>query len=322
MLRIIADYITYSLFRLETGSKLAESVDFFLYDSMKILVLLFVMISSIGFLRSFVSQNKVRRWLEGKPEILSNIAASLFGALTPFCSCSSIPLFLSFIKAGLPLGATFSFLIASPLINEYLVVLMIGFFGFKITGFYIVSGLVIGILSGLVIGRMKLEKNIEKDFRYETVTAIEDEIFPNLKSRVLYGINEGWAIVKNIWKWVLFGVGVGAIIHNYIPSEFIQGLLDAGGIFTVPLATIIGIPMYGGCAAIVPIAVVLFKKGLPLGTALAFMMAVSALSLPEAIILKRAMNLKLIAIFFGIVFVGITFTGYLINWLAPLIIIP
>jgi uncharacterized membrane protein YraQ (UPF0718 family) len=277
------------------------------------------MISVIGFIRSYVSQKKIRSWLGGKHPVLGCTAASLFGAVTPFCSCSSIPLFLGFIKAGIPLGVTFAFLVTSPLINEYLVVLMLGFFGLKITLIYIASGLIIGIGSGLVIGAMKLEKHLEPSFTGDMSTKVKDEKYKDLWSRIRYGLDEGITITKKIWVWVLFGVALGAVIHNLIPREVIENVMKAGGIFTVPIATLLGVPMYGSCTAIVPIAVALFEKGVPLGTALAFMMGVAALSLPEAIILRRAMKLKLIGIFFGIVALGIIIIGYTINAFSSLL---
>jgi hypothetical protein len=189
---------------------------------------------------------------------------------------------------------------------------MWGFFGWKITLAYIISGILIGTISGIILGKMKLEKHLVKDLITKKVK-VKEAIYDNLKSRFYFGIAEARSIVRKIWLWVLVGVGIGAAIHNYVPQEIIQSIINKGGIFTVPIATLLGVPMYGSCAAIVPIAVVLFQKGIPLGTALAFMMATAALSLPEAIILRRAMKLKLIAIFFGIVTLAIIFTGYLLN---------
>ncbi len=314
MLQLIVDWLVYSVLKLDSSSKLAQSLNFFVYDSIKILLLLFVMIAFIGFLRTYLPQKKVKKWLTGMKLGLGNLSASLFGAITPFCSCSSIPIFLGFLEAGIPLGVTFSFLITSPLINEYLVVLMWGFFGWKITLAYIISGILIGTISGIILGKMKLEKHLVKDLIAKKVE-IKETKHEGIKSRVSFGINEATSITKKIWIWVLVGVGIGASIHNYVPQEVIQKIITAGGIFTVPIAVVLGVPMYGSCAAIVPIAVVLFQKGIPLGTALAFMMATAALSLPEAIILRRAMKLKLIAIFFGIVTLAIIFTGYLLNLL-------
>lgn len=319
MLQLAVDWLTYSLFKLNPGSRLGASINFFIYDAIKILLLLFVMISLIGFLRSFISEQKVKAWIIGKKG-LGNFFAALFGAVTPFCSCSSIPLFMSFLKAGIPIGVTFSFLITSPLINEYLVVLMLGFFGWKITLAYCISGMSIGIIAGIILGRMSLEKYVEKDIAPISVEASCRIECRGIKQRIYFGINEAVCIVKKLWFWVLIGVGLGALIHNYVPQEAVQSIISRTGIFSVPLATLIGVPMYGSCAAIVPIAVVLFQKGFPLGTALAFMMAVAALSLPEAIMLRRAMELKLIAIFFTITSLGIIFTGYLLNILQKILV--
>jgi len=314
MLQIAIDWLVYSLIGLNEGSKLAQSLNFFIYDSIKIILLIFLMISVIGFLRTYIPQEKVKKWLNKTKGGIGNLIASLFGAITPFCSCSSIPIFLGFLEGGIPLGVSFSFLITSPLINEYVAIIMLGFFGWKVTLLYIISGILIGVISGLILGRMRLEKHLVKDLITKTKQNKESE-YKTLKSRALFGLNEATSIVKKIWLWVLVGVGIGAIIHNYIPQEIIQGIISKGGVFTVPIAVLLGIPMYGSCAAIVPIAAVLFRKGIPLGTSLAFMMATAALSLPEAIILRRAMKLKLIAIFFGIVGISIIIIGYLFNLL-------
>jgi len=320
MLQLTVDWLVHSVFGLNPASKIAQSLNFFIYDSIKILLLLFVMISFIGFLRTYIPQNKVKKWLSDKKKGAGNILASLFGAITPFCSCSSIPIFLGFLEAGIPLGVTFSFLITSPLINEYLVVIMLGLFGWKITLLYVISGILIGTVSGMVLGRMKLEKHLVKDLTSSNSSLPQKESFKGIKSRILFGINEANSIVKKIWIWLLAGVGIGALIHNYVPQEAIQSVISKAGFFSVPIAAVLGVPMYGTCAAIVPIAVVLFQKGVPLGTALAFMMATAALSLPEAIILRRAMNLKLLGIFFGVVTLAIIITGYLFNLLQVLLV--
>ena len=319
MLQLIVDWLVYSLFKLDSQAKWAQVINFFIYDSIKILLLLFVLISIIGFLRSYLSAGKVKKWLAGK-KVFANFFAAIFGAVTPFCSCSSIPIFISFLQAGVPLGVTFSFLITSPLINEYLVILMIGFFGFKITFLYVLSGIAIGVSSGLILGKMKLEKYLVKDLVQQDNDGCSGEVLGGFKSRLLFGIKEANSIVKKLWIWILVGVGFGSLIHNFVPQEFIQSVISKTGFFSVPIATIIGVPMYGSCAAIVPIAVALFQKGFPLGTALAFMMAVAALSLPEAIMLRRAMHLKLIAIFFLITTLAIILTGYLFNFLQKILV--
>jgi len=286
-----------------------EALEFFVYDSVKILALLFFMIAAIGIIRTYLPQSKIQKWISGKYGT-GNLAASGFGAITPFCSCSSIPLFLTFVKGAVPLGVAFSFLITSPLVNEYLVALMLGFFGWKITLAYVASGMLIGTFAGIILGRMGLEKYLVRDV---AGAKLKDEKYTTFRKRVRFGTDEALGIVKKLWLWVLVGVGIGALIHNYIPAEAIQAVVDKGGVFAVPLAVVLGIPMYGSCAAIVPIAVALFDKGVPLGTALAFMMATAALSLPEAVILRRAMQLKLIGVFFAVVGIGIIFTGYIFN---------
>jgi hypothetical protein len=320
MLEELVNWILYSAIGLNPELKWVESLDFFIYDSIKIILLLFAMISIIGFLRTYLPQNEVKKWIGGKKYGFNNLIAACFGAITPFCSCSSIPIFLSFLRAGVPLGVAFSFLITSPLVNEYLVVLMLGFFGWKITLAYVISGILIGVISGLILGRMKLEKYLVKDLTSADRKAEKEIKYSDIKKRINFGLNEALSIIKKLWLWVLVGVGIGAVIHNYVPSELIQSLVSKGGIFAVPLVVILGVPMYGSCAAIVPIAVVLFEKGVPLGTALAFMMAIAALSLPEAVILRRAMKLKLIAIFFGVVTLAIILTGYLYNLLQGILV--
>ena len=318
MLEEIISWILFTFFKLNPELKWVDSLNFFINDSIKIILLLFIMILVIGFLRTYFPQEKIKKWISKSKFGSGNFFASLFGAMTPFCSCSSIPLFISFLEAGIPLGVTFSFLITSPLVNEYLVILMLGFFGCKITLAYVISGMFIGMISGLILGKMKLEKHLEKDLISKNV---KKEIkFKTIKDRLKFGLNEAVSITKKLWLWILIGVGIGAIIHNYVPSEFIQSIVSKGGIFAVPLAVVLGVPMYGSCAAIVPIAVVLFEKGVPIGTALAFMMAISALSFPEAVILRRVMKLKLIAIFFGVVTVAIILTGFIYNLLGGILV--
>ncbi|MEW6170144.1 MAG: permease [Candidatus Omnitrophota bacterium] len=319
MLQLIVDWLTYSLFKLNPALKWTQVLNFFIYDSIKILLLLFVLISVIGFFRSYLVVEKVKQWLI-KKNILAIFLASIFGAVTPFCSCSSIPIFISFLKAGVPLGAMFSFLITSPLINEYLVILMIGFFGFKITLLYVLNGIAIGVVCGFILGKLNLEKYLVKDLIVQDNQDCSGIVFKGFKNHLSFAIDEAKSIIKKLWFWVLLGVALGALIHNFVPQELIENVTNKTGLFSVPLVTIIGVPMYGSCAAIVPIAVALFQKGFPLGTALSFMMAVAALSLPEAIMLRRAMHLKLIAIFFAITTIAIILTGYLFNFLQKLLL--
>lgn len=314
MLSSLIDHLVYGGFGLDSESRFAGALHFFLYDTIKIFLLLAVMVFAIGVVRTWLPEDRLKRWMS-RGGILGNFIAALFGAVTPFCSCSSIPIFISLLKAGVPLGVTFSFLITSPIINEYLVILMVGEFGVPITIAYVGSGLLIGTLTGALLGRLKLEKHLEADI-ISAAHANAETVIHTFATRLRYGWVEAVSVIKQIWLWVLVGVGIGAIIHNYVPEETIHSLMEATGIFSVPIATVLGVPMYGSCAAIVPIAVVLFQKGIPLGTALAFMMAMAALSLPEAIMLRRTMHLKLIGIYFGITTLAIIFTGYLLNALA------
>ena len=319
MLQGLVNTLFYDWLALDQSSLMVSMFHFFVYDSIKVTLLLFVMIFAIGYIRSYIPLSKVKEWVESRNKLFAHFGAAMFGALTPFCSCSSIPLFLSFIKLRIPLGVSMSFLITSPILNEYLFVLMLGFFGWKVAVMYAISGILIGLISGLLLDRLDADKYIEQDLLNSEDEQV-DMKFLSQKERIIFGMHEALDIIKKIWRWILFGIAVGAVLHGYVPSETIQHIVSAVGIFAVPIAVILGIPMYGSCAAIVPIAVVLFEKGMPLGTALAFMMAVSALSLPEAIILRRAMNLKLIALFFSIVGVGIIFTGYMFNFISPLLV--
>jgi len=310
----LVDWLVYELAGMDVDSHLAGAIHFFIYDTVKIFLLLAVMIFIIGVVRSWLPQHKLKKWMSGGG-MTGNVIAALFGAITPFCSCSSIPIFISLLKAGVPLGVTFSFLITSPIINEYLVVLMAAEFGVSITVAYVLSGLTIGTVGGAIIGRLKLEKYLEQDM-FDQAGSLDEQSFPNFASRLRYGVDEAASVIKQIWLWVLVGVGLGAIIHNYVPSDTIHNAMEATGVLSVPIAALLGVPMYGSCAAIVPVAVVLFEKGIPLGTALAFMMAMAALSLPEAIMLRRTMRLALIGIFFAITTSAIILTGYLLNFLV------
>ena len=315
MFELAAQWLTYTLMGLERGTKLSGAMEFFFYDSMKITALLFGMIFVIGVLRSYISLAAVRRWTGDKNPVLSALGASVFGAVTPFCSCSSVPIFLSFIKGGIPMSTAFAFLITSPLVNEYLVVLMLGVFGLKITIAYVAAGMGMGVAAGLIIGKLNLERFLERDMATNN-TAEDGPVFTGFKQRLAFGLHEAADITKKVWIWVLVGVALGSLIHNYVPQGTISAVMGAGGIFSVPLAVLLGTPIYGSCAAIVPIGAALLSKGVPLGTTLAFLMAVSALSLPEAVILRRAMKLPLLAAFFGTVMLGIIICGYLFNFIA------
>ncbi len=287
---------------------LLEALRFFIIDSIKILFLLFAMIFVVGVLRTYINQKKLKKLTRGKYGV-GNLFASLFGTITPFCSCSSIPLFWGFLEAGIPLGTSLSFLITSPLVNEFVVVLMLATFGWKITLAYVISGVLIGTLAGIILGKMKLEKYLVKDM----IKQDKEKKYYTFKERFHFGLHEAVDIIKKLWLWVLAGVALGAIIHNLVPQDFFVSLVGRGGLWTVPLAIIVGVPLYGSAAALVPVAEALFAKGIPLGTTLAFIMSIAALSFPEAVILRRAMKLKLIGIFFGVVAIGILITGILFN---------
>ena len=317
MLQQFTDLLIYEWAGFAPESKLGGALHFFVYDTLKIFLLLAVMVFAIGIIRTWLPEQRLKHWMS-RGGLWSNFVAALFGAITPFCSCSSIPIFISLLKAGVPLGVTFSFLITSPIINEYLVILMAGEFGVPVTIAYAGSGLLIGTVTGAILGKLNLQRFLESDI-IESAHAQNGIIEHTLKTRIKYGIDEAISVIRQIWLWVFVGIAIGAFIHNYVPQETIHSLMAATGIFSVPIATVLGVPMYGSCAAIVPIAVVLFQKGIPLGTALAFMMAMAALSLPEAIMLRRTMQLQLIAIYFGITTLAIIFTGYLLNALAKVL---
>jgi uncharacterized membrane protein YraQ (UPF0718 family) len=314
LLQQLSDTIVYQWFGLDPDARFGQALQFFLNDTLKIFFLLAVMIFMIGFIRTWLPQERLKAWMS-RGGLWGNFIAALFGAITPFCSCSSIPLFISLLKAGVPLGVTFSFLLTSPIINEYLVILMVGEFGLPVTIAYVSSGLFIGTTAGALLGKMHLHRYLEKDMA-EGIDDEEAAFNHTLSTRLRYGLKEAITVIRQIWLWVIIGVGVGAFIHNYVPQETIHNLMQATGLFSVPIATTLGVPMYGSCAAIVPIAVVLFNKGIPLGTALAFMMAMAALSLPEAIMLRRTMQLQLIGIYFGMTTLAIIFTGYFLNLIA------
>lgn len=293
--------------------RLAEAVHFFLYDTIKIWFLLITIIFVVSFLRTWMNTEMVRAYLAGKKEFTGNVLAALFGIITPFCTCSAIPLFLGFLQARIPVGVTFSFLISAPLNNEIAIAMLFGLFGLKIAAIYIGFGLAVAIIGGWIIGRLGAEKYVLLD-----VPPIQGDLHVastslNLKQRV----HDAWLatveIFEKIYLWVMVGVGVGALFHGYVPAEFIAGYAGGDAWYTVPLAAIMGIPMYASAAGVMPLVEVLTEKGMLLGTALSFMMAVTALSLPEAIILKQILHVRLIAMFFAIIGLGIIGVGYLFN---------
>jgi len=309
----LADWISYSALGLARDSHLGESVAFFLYDVPKILLLLSGMVFAISIVRTFFSLERTRALLGGKREGVGNIFAALLGIVTPFCSCSAVPLFIGFVESGIPLGVTFSFLIAAPTINEVAIILLFGLFGWKVAGLYIVSGLTVAIVAGFIIGRLKMERYVE-DFVWKihrTVDVTEEKLtWADRIERAWGSVKE---IVGKVWLYVVIGIAVGAGIHGYVPEDALASILGKQAWWSVPAAVLIGIPLYSNAAGIVPIVGTLIEKGASVGTALAFMMSVIGLSLPEAVILKRVLKMPLLVTFFAVIAVAIIFTGYLFN---------
>lgn len=305
--------LVYEWLQLPHGEKLSDALNFFIYDTVKILFLLIIIIFIVTLLRSYFSTEKVREYLSRRHEYTGNVLAALFGIITPFCSCSAIPLFLGFLQARIPLGVTFSFLISAPLNNEIAIAMLLSMFGWKVAALYIGFGLLVAIIGGIVIGRLGLESEILIEVKpIEGEIRAENQVIA-FKTRLKDAWDYTLDILHKIWLYVLIGVGAGAFIHGYVPTEFISSIAGADNPFAVPLATLLGVPMYSNAAGVMPLIEVLTSKGMLLGTALSFMMAITALSLPEAMILKRVMSLKLIAIFFGTVTLGIMGVGYLFN---------
>lgn len=315
----IADWLVYDVLGMQPESHLAEALNFFLYDTTKILILLFVVIFFMGIVNSYFPIDKVKNYLSRKKLYgLEYLMASLFGVVTPFCSCSSVPLFIGFVRGGIPLGVTFAFLITSPLVNEVAIGLFVGLFGVKITIIYVVSGILLGAISGVILQKLKLENYLTPWVKDVLASAQrEQDIFlqekQTFKQRLPIIWDEVLKILKGVLPYVLIGIAIGGFMHGYIPEGFFEKYMDKDNLFAVPIATIVAVPMYSNAAGILPVVQVLVTKGIPLGTAIAFMMGVVGLSLPEAMLLKKVMTLKLIGIFFGVVTICIIISGYLFN---------
>ena len=312
--KLLSDWLTYSIFSIAPDTLLASAVNFFIYDTIKIFILLSVIIFAVSVIRSFLPPEKIRNIVSKQNRYVGHVLAALLGIITPFCSCSAVPLFLGFVEVGVPLGVTFSFLISSPMVNEIALVLLLGLFGWKIALLYIISGVVIAIISGIVIGSLKTENLLESFVLQNKIKATDVDMTQTWKERFGYAKEYTVDIIKRVWIFVLIGIGLGAWIHGYVPADFLAQYAGSNKWYAVPLAVIIGIPLYSNAAGIIPLVSALTEKGVAIGTVLAFMMAVTALSLPEFIILKKVMKTKLILIFAGIVGVGIIFMGYLFNW--------
>jgi len=315
----IADWLVYDVLNLDKDQHLTEALNFFIYDTTKILILLFVVIFFMGIVNSYFPIDKVKNYLSRhKLYGLEYLMASLFGVVTPFCSCSSVPLFIGFVRGGIPLGVTFAFLITSPLVNEVAIGLFVGLFGLKTTVIYVISGILLGTISGIILQKLKLEPYLTPWVQEVLANAQrEQDIFREEKQSFRKRLGIIWSevitILKGIIPYVIAGIGIGALMHGYIPEGFFEQYMGKDNLLAVPIATILAIPMYSNASGILPVVQVLVAKGIPIGTAIAFMMGVVGLSLPEAMLLKKVMTLKLIAIFFAVVTICIILSGYLFN---------
>lgn len=312
----LSDLITLfveNVLNLNVSSKIGGSIQFFIYDTIKIFILLAVLIFFISYIQSYFPPEKTKKILTRFKGITGATISALLGTVTPFCSCSSIPIFIGFTKAGLPLGITFSFLISSPMVDLASLLLLSSFFGMKISILYVVLGLIIAIVGGTIISKLNMDSEI-KVYTEETRELYDESENFNQKQRLDYALNDTKIIVKNVYKYVLIGVGIGALIHNWIPQDVILTILGSNNPFSVVIASVIGIPMYADIFGTIPIAEALFMAGVPIGTVLAFMMSVTALSLPSIIMLAKVVKPKLLVIFITIVTIGIITTGYLFNY--------
>jgi len=312
MLKRLADYITFDLIGLTPGTHSGEALDFFLYDTTKIFLLLATIIFVVAIIRSSFPPEKTKRILSHKRAYVGNVLAALLGIVTPFCSCSAVPLFIGFVESGVPLGVTFSFLISSPMVNEVALIMLWGLFGWKIALIYIGTGLLVAIVAGIVIGKLKMERYVQ-DYVWEMQVGNAEIVKQAFRDKLDYAREYTLGLLKKIWPYVVIGVGIGAFIHGYAPQDFLVRYAGRDNPFAVPLAVLIGVPLYSNAAGVIPIVHALMEKGLPMGTTLAFMMAVTALSLPEAIILKNVLKNRLLVVFFGIVAIAIVCVGYLFN---------
>jgi len=313
-LQVFTDFIIDKILNLEQGEHMTESIRFFIFETPKVLLLLVLIIFIVGIIRSYFSPEKTRKALEGKPLFAGNLMASILGIVTPFCSCSAIPLFLGFVEAGIPIGVTFSFLIAAPMINEVALVLLAGLFGWKVALIYISTGLIIATFSGYILEKLKLQKYVA-DWVFQIQSNQESVRNEKLsfEQRIHSGFESVREIVRKIWIYIVVGIAIGAGVHGYIPDDYLADVLGSQNWYSVLLAIVVGIPLYSNAAGIVPIVSVLIEKGVSLGTALAFMMSVIGLSLPEMIILKKVLKWQLISIFIAVVTIGIVLVGYVFN---------
>ncbi len=312
MLKKFADYITYTLLKLEPTSHLGDALNFFIYDTLKIFLLLTTIVFMVAIIRAYFPPEKTKRILSHKREYIGNVMAALLGIITPFCSCSAVPLFIGFVEAGIPLGVTFSFLISSPMVNEIALIMLWGLFGWKIALIYTGTGVLLAIASGIVIGRFKMEKYVQ-DYVWETKVGNMEIVQTSFREKVEYARDYTVDLLKKIYPYVIIGIGLGGIVHGYIPTELVVKYAGRDNPLAVLVAVLIGIPLYSNAAGMIPVVQALVEKGMAMGTVLAFMMSVTAISFPEAVILKNVLKMPLILTFFGIVTVGIIIVGYLFN---------
>jgi hypothetical protein len=312
VLKEFADYITYTLLQLEPTSHLGDALNFFIYDTLKIFLLLTTIVYVVAIIRAYFPPEKTKRILSHKREYIGNIMAALLGIVTPFCSCSAVPLFIGFVEAGVPLGVTFSFLISSPMVNEIALIMLWGLFGWKIALIYTSTGVVLAIVSGIVIGKLKMEKYVQ-DYVWQIKVGTGEIVQKSFREKLVYARDYTAELLKRIWPYVIIGIALGGIVHGYIPTDLVVKYAGRDNPFAVLIAVLIGIPLYSNAAGMIPVVQALVGKGMAMGTVLAFMMSVTAISFPEAVILKNVLKMRLIYTFFGIVTVGIIIVGYLFN---------
>jgi uncharacterized membrane protein YraQ (UPF0718 family) len=317
-LQYFADWLVYSVFSLSAQSHLGQALNFFVFDTLKIFLLLFIITTVMGIVNSYFPVDKVRNFLSRhKMYGLEYVFASSFGVITPFCSCSSVPLFIGFVKGGIPLGITFTYLITAPLVNEVAIAIFAGAFGFKVTAWYVGTGIVLGIMGGFTLGKLNLEKHLTPWVQNIIIHAKTEEELLEVKlsiwQRMPSILKEAFSIVKGVSPYIIIGIAIGGLMHGFVPTGFFEQYIHKGQWYAVPLAVIMGIPMYSNAAGVIPVVQVLVAKGVPLGTAIAFMMGVIGLSLPEAMLLKKVMNVQLIAIYFGTIALFMMLSGSLFN---------
>jgi hypothetical protein len=317
-LQHFADWLIYSVFGVSAQNKLGESLNFFVFDTLKIALLLFVITTVMGIVNSYFPVEKIRNFLSrNKLYGLEYLFASTFGVITPFCSCSSVPLFIGFVKGGIPLGITFTYLITAPLVNEVAIAIFAGSFGFKVTAIYVATGIVLGIIGGFVLGKLKLERHLSPWVQNLIENAQAEEALQEekltLSQRFPTILKEAFNIVKGVSPYIIVGIAIGGLMHGFLPTGFFEQYISKENPFAVPIAVMLGVPMYSNAAGVIPVIQVLVAKGVPLGTAIAFMMGVIGLSLPEAMLLKKVMNWKLIAVYFGTIAFFMILSGYLFN---------